>query len=56
MDAQIEKPQAVYVQVQDRKNRKFKTITVYGATHEEVMERIQSQFAGQDTGRKRDRR
>ena len=41
----IGKPRSVYVNVQDRKDGKFKTLTVYGMTHKEAVSRIRKALA-----------
>lgn len=41
---EIGKPNAVYINIQDRKKKKFSSITVYGQSHEEVVEKIREKF------------
>lgn len=44
MKTGIEKPNAVYVNIQDRKNGRCRSLTVYGASHSKVVARIRQAF------------
>lgn len=47
MMPQLEKPQRTYVTVIDAKTRKAKSLTVYGATREQVVKTIEDAYSGE---------